>query len=171
MEYDLPANFQCAAEHHSTRTHGRRYARLIRSPGRESSYCPYRVVRVGAALREPQPPRSAASGGPCSDVRPSERPSSMSPGVVRATRISVETTLGCATCLWDGPPTGAIRGALRQARHHGNVIRGQHQPGSRAPQLDNCPRSLHGRTGSGPRMNQASARRQQVSAIRVSGGL
>ena len=32
---------------------------------------------------------------------------------------SIETTLGCGTCLWDGPPTGAIREVLRQARAQG----------------------------------------------------
>jgi hypothetical protein len=33
----------------------------------------------------------------------------------RSVLIDIEITLGCATCLWDGPPTGAIREALRQA--------------------------------------------------------
>jgi hypothetical protein len=37
----------------------------------------------------------------------------------RSVLIDIETTLGCATCLWDGPPTGAIREALRQARAQG----------------------------------------------------
>jgi hypothetical protein len=31
----------------------------------------------------------------------------------RSVLIDIEITLGCATCLWDGPPTGAIREALR----------------------------------------------------------
>jgi hypothetical protein len=34
----------------------------------------------------------------------------------RSVLISIETTLGCGTCAWDGPPIGAIRGFLKQAR-------------------------------------------------------
>jgi hypothetical protein len=30
----------------------------------------------------------------------------------RSVLIDIEVTLGCATCLWDGPPTGAIRGVV-----------------------------------------------------------
>jgi hypothetical protein len=73
----------------------------------------------------------------------------------RSALIDIEITLGCATCLGDGPPTGAIREALRQASDPGldwkriyEVVRTtfssrhcgaagtpsvvKHQPGSRA---------------------------------------
>jgi hypothetical protein len=37
----------------------------------------------------------------------------------RSVLISIEATLGCATCSWDGPPTDVIRGFLKQARELG----------------------------------------------------
>jgi hypothetical protein len=49
----------------------------------------------------------------------SRQPGSLLTQAERSVLISIETTLGCGTCIWDGPPIGAIRGFLKQARDQG----------------------------------------------------